>query len=165
MKSLVLILLGALFVCGCGGGGSSTKVAPVISVSLTPSGQTSIDQGQTLSYTATVTNDSSQAGVTWSMSGPTCTGTACGTFTKGTTSAAVYNAPASVSSNMAVTIVATSAADKTKSASSKVVVTPAPSITTTTLTNGIVGKTYSATLQASSGAGTLTWALTESRII
>jgi len=92
--------------------------------SLTPA-QTAIDQGQTLNYTASVTNDSKNMGVAWSMSGTACTGTGCGTFTNGTTSAAVYDAPASVTAKMTVSITATSVADKTKSVSSAVVVTPA----------------------------------------
>lgn len=159
MKKLVIILSALVFLFGCGGGGSSTKTPPVVSVSLTPSTQTTIDQGQTLNYTATVTNDSKAAGVTWSMSGTTCTGAACGTFTNSTTSAAVYNAPASVSAKMTVTIVATSVTDPTKSTSLTVVVTPAPSITTTSLANGTVGTAYSASLAATGGAGTLTWSL------
>ena len=157
MKRLVLILSGfLLFLCGCGGGKSAT---PIVAVALSPSAQTTMDQGQTLNLTATVTNDSGAKGVTWSVSGTTCTGTACGTLTNSTTSAVTYNAPASVSSNMTVTVVATSGADTTKSMSAAVVVSPAPSITTTSLSNGAVGTAYSATLAASGGAGTLTWSL------
>jgi hypothetical protein len=55
---------------------------------------------------------------------------------------------------------AISVADTSKSASSTVVVTPAPSITTTSLPNGAVDTAYSATLQASGGAGTLHWSVT-----
>ena len=105
MKKLVLILSGLLFLCGCGSG-SSSHTPPVISVSLSPSAQTNIDQGQTLNYTASVTNDTANAGVTWSLSGTGCTGSACGTFTGGTTTAATYNAPATVSAKLTVTIVA-----------------------------------------------------------
>ncbi len=97
MKKLILILSGLLFLCGCGAGGTSsngTPSTPSIAVSLSPSAQTSIDQGQTVAFTAAVANDSSGEGVTWSMSGTACTGTACGTFTNVTTGAATYNAPA-----------------------------------------------------------------------
>jgi hypothetical protein len=158
MKKLVLILSGLLLLSGCGSGGSS-KSTPVISVSLSPAAQTSVDQGQTLNYAASVTNDSAGAGVAWSMSGTGCTGAACGTFTGGTTSAAIYNAPASVSAKMTVTIVATSVTDTTKSTSSTVVVNPAPSISATSPAGGTVGSAYSATLQATGGVGTLTWSL------
>jgi hypothetical protein len=155
MKKLILMFSVLSFLCGCGGGNQAQK----ISVSLSPSAQTSIDQGQALNFTAQVTNDTSGAGVTWSMSGTSCSGTACGTFSNKTTTSATYNAPTSVSASMTVTILATSVTNTTKSASSNVVVSPAPSITTTSLASGTVGTAYSATLQASGGAGTLTWSL------
>ena len=136
-----------------------TIAPPPISVSLTPSQQTNIDQGQTLNITATVNNDSANKGVTWALSGATCTGSACGTFTNSSTLVTTYNAPASVSTNMKVTVQAFSVADTSKSAATDVVVSPAPSITTTTLTAGVVGTAYAATLQASGGAGALTWGL------
>lgn len=158
MRKIALFLSVLSLLCGCGGGGSSKKT-PVISVSMTPSSQMTIDQGQTLNYTATVTNDANAAGVSWSMSGTACTGAACGTFTGGTTSAVTYNAPATVSAKTTVTIVAASVADTTKSVSSMVVVTPAPSITTTSLSGGTVGTAYSATLQGTGGVGTLSWSL------
>ncbi len=156
MKKLVLILSAIFLYCACGG---NNQPASVISVSLSPSAQTTIDQGQSLNFTATVTNDTSGSGVTWSMSGTSCSGTACGTFANKTATAATFNAPATVSANMTVTVMATSAKDTTKSVTSTVVVTPPPSITTTSLTSGTVGTAYSATLQASGGAGTLTWSL------
>jgi len=156
MKKLVLILSAIFLYCACGG---NNQPAPVISVSLSPSAQTTIDQGQSLNFAATVTNDTSGNGVTWSMSGTSCSGTACGTFSNKTATAATFNAPATVSANMTVTVMATSASDATKSMTSTVTVTPAPSITTTSLAAGKVGTAYSATLQASGGAGTFTWSL------
>jgi len=156
MKKLVLISSGIIFLFGCGG---STPIKPSISVQLTPSTQTQIDEGQTLAFTASVSNDSKNAGVAWSMAGTGCTGSACGTFTNMSTSGATYNAPASVTSSLTVTITATSNSDTGMSMSSKVVVNPNPAITTTTLTDGTVGTAYSATLAAAGGAGTLTWSL------
>ena len=158
VKKLALLLSIIGLTCGCGGGGGGgNPPPPVISVSLSPAGSTTIDQGQTINFTASVANDSSSKGVTWSASGTGCTGDACGTFTSPAATTGTYNAPSAVSSNLTVSVKATSAADATKSASSTVVVTPPPSITTTSLPNGTVGTAYSATLQATGGAGTLTW--------
>ncbi|MGA8089371.1 MAG: putative Ig domain-containing protein, partial [Terracidiphilus sp.] len=138
---------------------SLTIAPPPISVSLNPSAQTGIDQGQTLNFTATVANDSGNKGVTWVASGTTCSGNACGTFTNATTSAATYNAPASVSSNTTVAVQAFSVADSTKSAATALVISPSPVITTTSLAGGAVGTAYSTTLQATGGTGALSWGL------
>jgi len=154
----VLVLSGLLLLCACGGG-TSQKTPPAISVSLTPSAQTNIDQGQTLNFTASVSNDSSGKGVTWTISGTGCSGSACGTLTNVTAAAVTYNAPATVSANMSVTVQATSAADTSKAKSAPIVVSPEPAIKTTTLANGAVGTAYNASLQVTGGAGTLTWSL------
>jgi hypothetical protein len=156
--AIILVLSGLLLLCACGGG-SSAKTPPAISVSLTPSAQTKIDLGQTLDFTASVSNDSSGKGVTWTVSGTGCSGSACGTFTNSTATAVTYNAPASVSANMTVMVQATSAADTSKSKSAPVVVSPEPTITTTTLASGAVGTAYNASLQVTGGAGALTWSL------
>jgi hypothetical protein len=158
MRKSVLFLSGLLVLSACGGG-TSSKIVPVLSVSVTPSAQTHIDEAQTLNFAATVSNDSSAKGVTWAVAGTGCSGTACGTLTNPTTSAVTYAAPASVTANMTVTVQATSVADTSKSMSTTVVVSPEPAIMTTSLTGGAVGKAYSANLQASGGAGTLSWTL------
>ena len=75
---------------------------------------------QSLALTATVQNDTSNAGVTWSASGSTCSGTDCGTFTNVTATSATYVAP-SIAGSYNVT--ATSAADITRSASTTLGVT------------------------------------------
>ena len=112
-----------------------------------------------MKFAATVENDSSAKGVTWSASGAGCTGTACGTFTNTTTTTATYDAPTSVSANLSIMVTATSVADPTKTASAAVVVSPPPSITTATLANATLSTNYSATLQATGGAGTLNWSV------
>ena len=85
--------------------------------------------------------------------------TAAAPFTNATTSAATYNAPASISTNTTVSVRAFSVADATKSAATTVVVSPSPVIATSTLAGGTVGAAYSATLQATGGTGTLAWSL------
>lgn len=106
---------------------------PVI-VSISP-GVASVAAGGTLLITANVRNDRSGKGVTWSYSNSTCTASEnedyivvttsddCGTLTNASPSAITYNAPGVVPSPAAITITATSVADKTQSSSAIVMVT------------------------------------------
>ena len=105
-EGFLLLLTAALLAAmpSCDGGKATP---PAISVSLAPAAQTTIDQGQTVNFTATVANDSSSKGVTWSLSGTACTGAACGTLTNTTATTATYNAPTPVSSNLTVSVKAT----------------------------------------------------------
>jgi hypothetical protein len=75
---------------------------------------------QILPVTATVQNDVVGAGVTWSASGPACSGTFCGTFANVTSNSATYVAP---STPGVYSVTATSVADVTKSASNSIGVT------------------------------------------
>ena len=61
--TLCLVAL-ALITSAC-----STSSLP-ISVALSPSSSQTIDQGQTVAVTATVTNDVSSEGVSWALTGP-----------------------------------------------------------------------------------------------
>jgi len=96
---------------------------PPISVSVTPTSANVSAGAGTQNFTAVVTNDVQNKGVTWSVSGSGCSGTACGSFTNVTTTAATYSAPASAPSPNTVTVTATSVADNTKSASASVTIT------------------------------------------
>lgn len=102
-----------------GTAGITLTAAGAVSVTVSPK-RGSLVLTQSLPVTATVTNDVGAAGVTWSASGPNCAGSACGTFTNVTTTSATYVAPSAAGS---YSIVATSAADVTKSASSAISVT------------------------------------------
>ena len=124
-----------------------------------PSAQTNIDQGQTVNFSAAVVNDATNRGVTWSVSGVGVAGSACGTFTNTTTTSATYYAPSPVSSTLNITVTATAIADATKTSSATVMVSPPPSIATASLTNALPNAPYSAMLQATGGAGSLTWTL------
>src|SRR5437763_1509656 len=63
-----------------------------ITVSINP-GLYGIAAAQSLTIVATVTNDSSNSGVTWSVSGNNCSGTGCGTLSQTTASSTVYTGP------------------------------------------------------------------------
>ena len=110
------------FLAGCGGGGSpAAPVTPVISVSVSPTAVTLVG-GASQTFAATVTNDSANAGVTWTASAGAIT------------SAGVYTAPSPVTTTSA-TVTATSKTDPTKTASATITLTPiAVSVAPTTVT-------------------------------
>jgi hypothetical protein len=121
-------------------------------VALTGSVQ-SVDQAQTVSITATVSNDAKGAGVTWSVSGG-------GSFSAQTPTSATYKAPTSVTTAFTATITATSISDATKTATLTIKVSPPPSVTTTTIPAATAGTAFSATLSESGGTSPFTWAIT-----
>jgi Protein of unknown function (DUF3443) len=90
-----------------------------ITISLTPAAPQTVNQGGTVVITAAVTNDPTNAGVTWSLSGPSGASLSPPTATSET-----FNAPTSVSSNTAYTVTATSKASKTTTASIEITVFP-----------------------------------------
>jgi hypothetical protein len=78
--------------------------------------------------TATVANDSANAGVTWSVA---CGSAQCGSFNPSTTpsgTATTYAAPAAPPTPATVTVTATSVSDTTKSASASITITAAPPV-------------------------------------
>ncbi|HLM79606.1 MAG TPA: hypothetical protein VK302_03145, partial [Terriglobales bacterium] len=124
----VLLSVFALLTLGLSGCGTSSSTPAAIGVGLTPNGTKSIDQAQTVSITAAVSNDSKSAGVTWTVSG---TNGSQGTLTNQTTAppySVTYNTPASVTSAFAATVTATSVTDTTKVAVLKITVSPLPSV-------------------------------------
>jgi hypothetical protein len=89
-----------------------------ITVSLSPAAPQTINQGQQLSINATLTNDTSNKGVTWTLS------PMVGSLTNQTTSATTYVAPSSVTGNTAVTVTATSVANTAAKAVLEITVFP-----------------------------------------
>jgi hypothetical protein len=140
-----LILLVTLSLSACGGSSNQP-----ITVGLTSSA-TGIDQAQTATLTASVGNDSKNAGVTWTVSGG-------GTLSGQTTNSVTYNAPPTVASGFTATVTATSVTDPTKSASVQIKVNPLPAITTTSLTF-TAGTSYQTALGESGGTSPFKWTI------
>lgn len=114
---LVFALVGSLvWLVGCGGGGTPVGVTKV-TVSLTPSSAQTIKAGATLPIVATVANDPTGSGVSWSLSSNF-------SLLNETTSSATYSAPSSLTSNQTVTVTATSIADTSVTASLQITVEP-----------------------------------------
>jgi hypothetical protein len=142
-------LMGLVMAVGMSGCSSS----PPISVSLSAA-TPAIDQSQTVHIAATLTNDKSSTGVTWSLSGA---GSLSGSTAFGTN----YNSPTSaITSAQQVTITATSVADSTKTGSVQITVNPDPEIPILqTLANGTVGAAYSQTIQLTGGTPPFQWSV------
>jgi hypothetical protein len=147
---VISALLLGIVAAGCNGGTST----PAITVSLQPSGNPAIGEGQTLTIVATVSNDASDKGVTWTLSG-------VGSLSNQTPNSVDYLAPANISSTATVTITATAVANTSVTAKVSITVNPAPALTiwTTSLPNGTLGLPYSTKLQAFGGVSPYTWSV------
>jgi hypothetical protein len=148
-RSLAVCFVALLiaFLAAC----SNSSSAP-IAVTLSPASSQAIDQAQTVAISATVANDSKNAGVTWAVAGG-------GTLSNETTTSATYNAPASVTSSFPVNVTATSASDPSKSATLHITVNPLPTISTQSLPQATAGINYSAIINAAGGTSPFTWSI------
>jgi len=95
------------------------NTSSLISVAINPAAVT-LASGASQAFTVTVTGDSTNAGVTWSL------GTSVGTISTATTASAIYYAPAGLPAAATVTLTATSKTDTTKSASATITLTASP---------------------------------------
>jgi FG-GAP-like repeat/Putative Ig domain/FG-GAP repeat len=138
-------------------GGCSSS--PPISVSVSSTSYQAIDQGMTVTVAATVLNDGSSKGVTWSLNGP-------GSLSSSVGLSVTYNSPtASLTSAQKITVTAASVADSTKSASLTITVNPPLVIPINlTLPNGTVGTPYNATI-AAGGTAPFQWSIYNGPII
>lgn len=143
----------AVALSGCGGGSTPP---PAIVVSVAPASQ-HVDEGQGVTVTATISNDTSGKGVTWSIS---CAAASCGSLSSQAGSSVIFTAPNPVTAGLSISATATSVADPTKSGSGAVTVAAPPAVTTTTLPGAIGGTAYNATLQETGGVAPYTWSVT-----
>ena len=123
-----------------------------ISVSLTPNTTPTINQGATQSITAAVANDSTNAGVTWTLSGP-------GVLSDSSTTAVTYVAPSVLSANTSAVVTATSIANTSATASLTITIDAVFEITSTSLESGTLGVPYSGAISAGGAATPFTWAI------
>jgi hypothetical protein len=112
--SAIVLVAGLAFLVACSGGNTPSGVPITIALSASLS---SLIPGQSSTITAVVANDSSNKGVTWSVSP-----TGFGTLSKQTPTSVTYTAPTSVPTATAVTITATSVASSSVTASVQIAV-------------------------------------------
>src|SRR6267378_1158609 len=146
-KALLYSLFVLVFISGCGANSAPAPIAVTLSTGATQA----LDQGQSVAITATVANDSTAKGVTWSLASG-----GQGTIASPTTTAVTYNAG---SASGTAVITATSVTDTTKTITVTITVTAPPAITTTTLQAGVEGTAYSQAIAKTGGAGTVTFSI------
>jgi hypothetical protein len=139
-------------------GGCSS--APPVSLSLSPSSSQTIDQSQSVAITATLTNDSSNLGVSWSLTGQ-------GSLSASTGSSVAYISPATLlTAPQQATVTATSLADHTKFATLQITINPYPQISIAqTLPNGTVGAPYNETISLTGGTSPFQWSVDNGLIL
>jgi len=118
----------AVGLCGCGGGGSSSGGSSGAAVNVALSQNTAtVQAGATQNVIATVTNDDSNKGVTWTVS---CSSIPCGSVSPAFTPSgtpATYTPPVTLpAADLSVTLTATSVADPAKSANAAITVPQLP---------------------------------------
>ncbi len=132
---------------GCGGGSSSQPVTVTVTASAS-----NVDGADKITVSATVANDKAGGGVTWTLSG-------VGALSGNSSTSVTYTAPAATSSAQTATITATSVSDSTKAGSASITIPAAPAVTTSSLTAGAVGSSYSQALVVTGGIPPYKWAL------
>jgi hypothetical protein len=94
---------------------SANGIPPLpITVNVSPGSASVAAIFGTQGFTASLTNDVQNRGVTWTLSGAGCSGSTCGTLTNVTSTSVTYNGPSAIPSPATVTLTATSVADNTK---------------------------------------------------
>lgn len=150
-----LFVLAVLGIAGCAGTPSDFNT-----VVLRPSTRT-LAAGATVTITASVPKDTTNAGVTWVLTSGPGAPVPPGTFLS-TNQEATFTAPVTVLNSYYVIFTATSIAIPTESNSVKITIQPPQplKITTTSLPNGTLGAPYpTTTLQAKGGVLPYTWSL------
>jgi acyl-coenzyme A thioesterase PaaI-like protein len=145
----------------------TVTTGPVIGLGISPM-TASVQADLTHTFLASVTNDSQNKGVSWTLSGAGCSGVACGTVTP-TTSASnapvTYTAPTSVPTPAMVTLTATSITDNTKFVAAAITVTAPASVSLTPKRGGLaLGQSlnFTATVTNDIGAAGVMWSATTS---
>lgn len=138
-------------------------IAP-IRLSVSPSGS-ALQTGQTQTFVATVQNDSQNKGVSWTLTGAGCSGITCGTLSA-TTSASgapiTYTTPSQAPSSPAISLIATSIADPTKSLPANITVVAPVGVTISPVTSTVQEQqtqTFTALVQNDPQSKGISWTL------
>ncbi len=156
IRAAGLFWLATLAACGHGSHGPTT-VGVGVGVALTvPGGTTIVPQGTTIEVDATVSNDSANAGVNWTIT-PLCVPT---TACAGAATKFSFTAATGVVGARYATLTATSVTDPTKFASVTLTINGTPTIVQPVLFPANENVAYTTYISAAGGTAPYTWALT-----
>jgi Putative Ig domain len=170
--------IGSILLAGCGGGAGSSATIEIIP----PSTGASVDVGsaQPLNFTASVSSDTKNQGVKWTLTGSssTCSGDGtpknpgCGILSNQTPFSVSYTAPTALpsSSALSVTLTATSVAQTSITSTITITIQPSPAFSTAIcnpagVTNpcglpaGANGVAYNQAIQITGGVAPYTFAI------
>jgi hypothetical protein len=137
--------------CGGGNGGLTLAVTPKTST---------MDQGESLLFVATLGNDTKNQGVTWQpLTGSGCAGTSCGTLTNITTTSVTYTAPSGLTTGISVSLEAIAKANSGVTATSTITIVLPVTFTTTSLPNGSNGVAYNQTIITTGGVAPISYSV------
>jgi len=152
----------------------SAVVAITSTFTLQLTGPASVVPGGTGTLTATlapVPNSNPNTGMTWTLSGPGCTGSACGTLSVGTpqtgaggvvTVSTTYTAPTTAPNPATVTVTVTSVADATKTAQATIAIVASGVTVSISPTSATLAANHRVTLTVQvngTSNGTVNWSV------
>jgi hypothetical protein len=158
LRHLVPALAAILILAGCHGSKNSNGT---LTIAIIPATAPNVDASQVVQFTATVSNDLTNTGVTWqvfndtSTNPPTCTFADCGTLTNSTPFSVTYTAPASVPAPETVMLEATSVANTSITKTVNINFVAALMFTTMTLPGGQNGVPYNQKIAVTGGVAPL----------
>lgn len=151
MALLATLALGTLSSCGSSASG--------ITIEILPNGTITMDESQSQNFTATLSNDTRNLGVTWKITGTNCSGAGCGVLSNTTPFGTTYTSPGGLSATQDITLTATSRANSGATATATIDVVLPPTFTTQVLPNGLNGTPYNQTIAVTGGVSPLTFKL------
>lgn len=141
----LIVILCVVLMAGCGSGGY-----PGGGISALSPSSITLDAGQAFDFTTQVSGRATPA---WSLSGPTCSGSTCGTLSNATGTSITYTAPPTVSGITTITL--TSSVPGTQSALTATITVNRPPTISGNPPSGTIGVPYTTTLTAAGGSAPL----------
>jgi hypothetical protein len=120
----------------------------------TPNASVSINQGDTVGITASVANDKTNSGVSWTL------GSSVGSLSSQTTTSVTYVAPTALTATTTAVVTATSIANTNVTETVTITINAVFEFQTTSLPIATKGLAYVATINTIGAAGPFTWTIT-----